>query len=375
MLKISLFLCGLLALAPQAAAEEDFFNLEEEPAASVAVATDKKPEPDFKAEKTKEPAEDKGIFSFLNFSFGKKKPEVKVDASPEETVLQKLTRMAGEGDINSQLSLGYMYLYGEDGVSVDYKKAFDYYKMAADQNDNVAVNNLGSLYFSGIGTEADPAKAMEMFKKASDLGNNEATLNLAFLYLSGQGGEKDHRKAIQLLAKAADAGNPTAEFMIGYAYYKGYLVEKNYLKAFNYIVDSANAGYDEALNVLSELYINGLGTPKNYGNAVRALNKAVAQGNVDAMVSLGSILAIGEKYPQDIYTAHIMFNLAAVRGAEDAAEKRDTLESKLPIENLLQAQAAAEQFVEKPSELTIYIHKTFGPNIKSYIDAGLKRKN
>lgn len=374
MLKISLFLCGLLVLTSPAAAEEDFFSLEEETAPVTDSVKEQKPENNFKAEKTKEPEEDKGIFSFLNFSFGKKKPEVKVDAGPEETVLQKLTRMAGEGDVNSQLSLGYMYLYGEDGVGVDYNKAFEYYKMAADQNDNVAVNNLGSLYFSGIGTEADPQMAMNMFQKASDLGNNEATLNLAFLYLSGQGGEKDHRTAIRLLSKAAEAGNPTAEFMIGYAYYKGYLVEKNYIKAFNYIVDSANAGYDEALNILSELFINGYGTPKNYGNAVKALNKAVAQGNVEAMMSLGSILAIGEKYPQDIYTAHIMFNLAAVRGAEDAAEKRDTLETKLPIENLLQAQAAAEKFVEQPSELTVYIHKTFGPNIKAYLNSGHNKK-
>ncbi len=368
MLKISLFLCGILSLIPQAFAQEDFFSLEEEPAVSTSAAEEKKTEA--KAEEK----EDKGIFSFLNFSFGKKKPEVKVDASPEETVLQKLTRMAAAGDINSQLSLGYMYLYGEDGVDVDYKKAFDYYKMAADQNDNVAVNNLGSLYFSGIGTETNPAKAMEMFQKASDMGNNEATLNLAFLYLSGQGGEVDHRKALQLLVKAADAGNPTAEFMVGYAYYKGYLLEKNNMKAFKYVVASANAGYDEAQNILSELFVNGYGTPKNYGNAVQWLHRSVSQGNVDAMMSLGDILAVGEKYPRDVYTAHIMYNLAAVRGAEDAAEKRDALEGTLPIENLLQAQSAAEKFVEQPSELTVYIQKTFGQNIKHYIDIGLKPK-
>ena len=52
-----------------------------------------------------------------------------------------------------------MYLYGEDGVPVDYKKAFTYYNMAAAQNDPIAVNNLGSLYFSGIGTEKNFTKA------------------------------------------------------------------------------------------------------------------------------------------------------------------------------------------------------------------------
>ena len=113
--------------------------------------------------------------------------------------------------------------------------------------------------------------------------------------------------------------------------------------------------------------MNGWGTPQNYGNAVRALRKAVDQGNVDAMMALGDVLAIGEKYPRDIYYAHVLFNVASVRGAEGADEKRNVLEKKLKIEELLQAQTQAEQYVEKPSELTVYIRQTFGDNIKGYI--------
>ncbi len=108
---------------------------------------------------------------------------------------------------------------------------------------------------------------------------------------------------------------------------------------------------------------------------MRALNKAVDQGNVAAMMELGNILAVGQKYPRDIYKAHILFNIASVRGAEDADNRRNILEQNLEIEKLLQAQAEAEAYVEKPSELTVYIHRTFGDNIKKYINDGIEARN
>ena len=64
-----------------------------------------------------------------------------------------MTRLAEEGDVDACLTLGYMYLYGENGVARDPERAFKYYSMAAAQEDKIAVNNLGSLYYSGIGTE------------------------------------------------------------------------------------------------------------------------------------------------------------------------------------------------------------------------------
>lgn len=55
--------------------------------------------------------------------------------------------------------------------------------MAAAQNDSIAVNNVGSLYYSGVGTEKNYLKAAAMFDRAAKLGNVEASVNLA-VYLS-----------------------------------------------------------------------------------------------------------------------------------------------------------------------------------------------
>ena len=124
--------------------------------------------------------------------------------------------------------------------------------------------------------------------------------------------------------------------------------------------------------MLAEMYLKGYGITQNYGNAVKFLRLAVEQGNVGAMTELGDILALGTAYPKDVYRAHVLFNLAAVRGAPKAAEKRDALAKTMKIEELLQAQAEAEKYTEKTSELTSYINQTFGQNIRGYIDENLK---
>lgn len=313
--------------------------------------------------------EENGIFSFLNFKRPKKE-EAKLTVADEKrlTPLEQTIKLADSGDVNAQLLLGYSYLYGENGAEVNYDKSFEYYAKAAMQNDSVGLNNLGSLYYSGIGVSRSSAKAAILFEKAANLGNAEAAVNLGFILISGNGAEKNPSLAMDYFEKAAEAKNPTAEFMLGYAYYTGKLRPQNYAKAAPLIRDAATAGFDEAQYILALIYMNGLGYPQNYGNAVKNLKLAVSQGSVEAMMSLGNILALGEQYTKDVYTAHVMFNLAAVRGAFGAADRRSILEEKMKIDEILQAQGEAERYNPKPSELSQYIRQTFGTNVRYYID-------
>ena len=265
-----------------------------------------------------------------------------------------------------------MDLYGENGVTSDYAKAFKYYEMAAAQNDKIALNNLGSLYFNGIGTEVNYVKAAELFAQAAKLGSDDAAVNLAFIYLSGNKQSQNQQEAIELFRQAANAGNNTARFMLGYAYYKGFQVQQDYYKAVELMKISSDAKFDEAQYVLALMYINGQGIAKNYGNAVKYLTASAAQGNVSALMQLADILTEGTMYPRNLVRAHIMYNIASVLGAPDAAQKRDNLEQKIKLEELLPAQTAAEKFKPKPSELTSYIRQTFGNNIRRYIDENMK---
>ena len=280
-----------------------------------------------------------GIFSFLNFDNLKEKINVfgNKNAQNVPASLEQTLQAAKKGDLNAQLLLGYTFLYGQNGVPVDYDKAFYFYALAALQNDSIGLNNLGSLYYSGIGVKRNSAKAAILFEKAADLGNAEAAVNLGFMLISGNGIKKNPTLAMQYFEQAAKAQNPTAQFMLGYAYYTGKLKPHDYALAAPLIKSAAAAGFDEAQYTLALMYVNGYGFPQNYGNAVKNLKYAAAQGSIEAMQVLADILSRGEKYNRDIPTAHVMYNLAATRGVAKAAKRRSELEAKMKIEEVLQA--------------------------------------
>jgi hypothetical protein len=66
--------------------------------------------------------------------------------------------------------------------------------------------------------------------------------------------------------------------------------------------------------------------------------------------------------------SHALYNIAAAQSVPQAAEFRDEIAKKMPLEQLSQAQAEALKFKPTPSELTSYIRQTFGTNVRNYID-------
>ncbi|MBR1600311.1 MAG: sel1 repeat family protein [Alphaproteobacteria bacterium] len=336
-------------------------------------------------EEKKETDESEKTESFFGFII---KPITNLFASDEkitdipegekESPLDKSIRLANEGSKDDQMNLAYMYLYGTNGVSPDFAKSFKYYEMAAKQNDPIALNNLGSLYFSGIGTKKNNNLALLCFTKASDLGNDNASLNLAFIYLTG--GAKDaarNKKSFELFEKSQKAGNKIAEFMLGYAYYKGFVVEPNYKEAYKLIKDAANgkSQIDEAQLVLAELYTQGIGTVQNYTNAVRAYRAAANQGNIEATMKLAEIYAEGKLTPKNLELSHALYNIAASQSVPEAAEKRDALNEEMQLEALTNAQTIAQNFKSNPSELTNYVRQTYGYNIRDYINNNMVDSN
>lgn len=304
--------------------------------------------------------------------------EVETEQGTKETFLERSTRLAEEGSLEDQMNLAYMYLYGTNGVKADYDLAFKYYSMAAAQNDPIAMNNLGSLYFSGIGTKASPKRALVLFEKAAELGNDNAAVNLAFIYLTG--GTKDmarSQKAMKLFQKAAKSGNKIARFMLGYAYYRGFVVPQDYTEAFKLVRSAASEGaqLDEAQVVLADMYISGYGTVQNYQKAISAIKAAVAQGNTEAFMILAKIYTEARISPPNKLMAHALYNIAAAQNIPQAEEKRDEISKKMQLPELSQAQEIAQQYRAAPSELTTYVRQTFGSSIRHYIDNNMVNRN
>ena len=266
------------------------------------------------------------------------------------------------------------FTFGFWSITEDYDKAFKYYQMAAAQNDPIALNNLGSLYFNGIGVPVNYQKAIELFEKAAAVGNSEAALNLGFIYLSGRNASSNAPHAVQLFKQAAEAGSPIAKYMLGYAYYRGFGIKKDENKAAVLIKEVADKDFDEAQYIMGYMYLHGIGIAKNYANARKYLMWAANQGNLSAIMLTADLLAQERSILTDQYTAYVMYSVASVMGDKTASSRRDELESKLKPEEIMQAQPEAENFKPAPSELTQYARKTFSNNIRRYVDDNMKKK-
>jgi len=276
--------------------------------------------------------------------------------------------------LKTQKALAYVYLYGKNGFPVDKQKAFAYYEMAANQGDATALNNLGSLYFNGIAVPVNYQKAIELFEAAAKAGSSEAALNLGFIYLSGRNASSNAAHAVEMFKIAAEKESVVAKFMLGYANYRGFGIKQDLKQAAKLIKEAADADFDEAQYIIGYMYLHGIGIVKNYQNAEKYLTYAMRQGNMSAMMELANNLASGEILLPKPATAYVIYDVAAVMGEKSAAQKRDEVEGKIKRELLPQVQATAEGFKPKASEITEYARKTFGQNIRGYIDENFSKK-
>lgn len=83
------------------------------------------------------------------------------------------TKMAKDGDVQSQFALGTLYYQGQ-GVMVDKKQGFKWIKRAAEGGMPVAQYNVGILLANGLGVEANLEKAYTWMYVANKYGYTEA---------------------------------------------------------------------------------------------------------------------------------------------------------------------------------------------------------
>lgn len=107
------------------------------------------------------------------------------------------TKAIENGNTYSHHVIGAIYYYGSDGVDKDYKKAYHHFQQAGDILDKRAdaQNYLGIMHQNGYGIEEDYKKALEWYKKSALQENKYAQYNIGNLYYEARGLEKDYKKA------------------------------------------------------------------------------------------------------------------------------------------------------------------------------------
>lgn len=224
----------------------------------------------------------------------------------------------------ADLALGRMYYYGY-AVPIDTVKAMQYFKIAAERGDPVAMRNLGLHYFYGEGTEVNEEEALKWYRKSAKTGyplgihtlglafeysdqgyrnidsaiyyyktaseKNEAfsQYNLGILYYYGTKVTQDFDEAVWWFRKASENGHINSQNFLGTMYYDGKGVTKNLPEAFKFFQMAANLNDGHAQNNLGMMYINGFGVAKNEIEAVEWYRKSAQNGNTRAQLTLAKL--------------------------------------------------------------------------------------
>jgi len=149
--------------------------------------------------------------------------------------------------------LGNQYYFGQ-GVTKDYKQAFEWFKKAANQGDADGQYWLGNLYAWGKGVAQDNKQAVEWFRKAGKQGNENALGDLIFVDHPVEDKEREFWKLT-----AAKQGHAFAQCILAKEYYE----KKDYEKAIDWWTKAAEQGDEEGQFSLGVACYQGKGIPQN----------------------------------------------------------------------------------------------------------------
>ena len=173
-------------------------------------------------------------------------------------------------------------------------------RKAYDNTDKgIAYNNLAYMYDNGDYVSADPYKAFEYYRMAAEQGNDVGKFNLGICYLTGLGTEPNIKQGKYWLGQIQEKDssiNETAENILSYCFNETnrltrFQKDNNYIGLINFckevIQDSRSPYVAKAFsyNTMGYLYENGLAVPQDYTKAFEYYYEAA---NLEEAANLAS---------------------------------------------------------------------------------------
>lgn len=219
----------------------------------------------------------------------------------------KLVKLAESGDVESQSTLGQLYLTGEY-VNQDIEKAKYWLDKAYLKNDLNATVNLSYLHANYLG---NIDKAIELLKPLANKGDKDAIYNLAFLYektdsveeamhwyrVLSELGDADAQFNLALLMGKQESVNPrevislledslkkkdddTAKFLLS-TFYLDYEEVRDIEKGMKLLIHTAEKGLGMAEHKLGKIYEEGTLVPKDLKESKKWLSRSRLHGHVE----------------------------------------------------------------------------------------------
>ena len=145
------------------------------------------------------------------------------------------------GNIDAQLHWAQMQLDGY-GTKRDSEAAFRWFGIAALSKRADAINMLGRCHELGWGTPVDYAKAVDCYRDAAEKSYDWAQYNLGCRLLDGRDVGRDPDKAFELFTKAVAQGHIKSLNMLGRCYEHGWGCPQDMAEAVRWYRRSAEEG-------------------------------------------------------------------------------------------------------------------------------------
>lgn len=167
----------------------------------------------------------------------------------------------------------------------NYRKAMEYWENASELGSIAAINNMGWLYYDGLGIEQNHGKAMELFLRAADKKSSSAMNYIGDMYENGLGVEQNDDKAKQWYKKAYTTENFFAlRSRKNYPFLEQFLFTQDYSEALSRCLKMGDA---IAMNRAGRIYFHGLAGGMNRNEAKKCFERLAELGNSAAMFNMG----------------------------------------------------------------------------------------
>ncbi|RGB42655.1 hypothetical protein C1646_786116 [Rhizophagus diaphanus] len=229
---------------------------------------------------------------------------------------------------NSIFLLGYFNYKGIE-TRINYKKAFNLFINASENNHILAQYFVGVCYFFGHGIMKNEKLALKYFKTTANKNLTNGQKDTGYCYENGIGIEKDLNKAFYWYEKAANNGNIIAIKNLGICYRDEIGVKKDHYKAFELFKQSAEGGYSGGMISLGYCYELGIGTKIDKQKAFELYLKSANLGNKVAQYNIGVMYENGDVITKDLDKAIYWYKKSAKQGHQFAKNKLEILQKNL----------------------------------------------
>ncbi|MDD3230177.1 MAG: MobP3 family relaxase [Oscillospiraceae bacterium] len=274
-----------------------------------------------------------------------------------------------------EYKLAKQYLHGDEnhGVAQNFAKARELLLSEAQQNNPLAMCDLGRMSADGLGGEADADAAYEWYAKALAVFHaaeaaepwKYTEYRIGKMYAAGLGTEQNYETAAHWLTLSANEKYKYAEYSLGGLYYHGKGVEQSHETAFDLYTRSANQSFPYASFELGKMLRDGIGCAKSkadsdslFAEAFVGFTALEAQSHDDKLqYRLGWMLLNGVGTEKDEVAAKEYFEKAATVGNPFACYQLAKLilsDDTATPQNVQKALVFLEQAVESENPYAQY---------------------